>query len=109
MQDSSTDESQSSGYASASEESIEELSGRQLATNEALYSIRDILNASQAEAQTALQQIVTIGNANSGYWEQSVELQTTSVEHLAAIEKHTAELYGIHEKLTKIEKNTRSL
>lgn len=109
MQDSSSDESQSGGYASASEESIEELSGRQLATNEALYSIRDILSAAQAETQNALVQMVTIGNANSGYWEQSVELQTTSVEHLANIEKNTAELFGIHEKLTKIEKNTRSL
>ena len=109
MQDSQADGSQSSGYASASEESIEELSGRQLATNEALYSIRDMLSAAQTETQNALVQMVTIGNANSGYWEQSVELQTTSVEHLANIEKNTAELFGIHEKLTKIEKNTRSL
>ncbi len=109
MQDSTSDVSQSSGYASASETTIEELSGRQLATNEALYSIRDILSAGQAEAQTALNQVVTIASSHGAYWEQSVELQTSTVEHLANIEKNTAELFGIHEKLTKIEKNTRSL
>lgn len=109
---SSTESSKSSGYATASEESIEELSGRALATNEALYSIRNqqlIDAATLVSINDGLQVIVTIENKRNAYYDESIEIQRTSVSHLAAIEKNTNELYTMNAKLTKIEKNTRNM
>lgn len=109
---SSTESSKSSGYATASEESIEELSGRALATNEALYSIRNqqlIDAATLVSINDGLQVIVTIENKRNDYYAESIEIQRTSVSHLAAIEKNTNELYTMNAKLTKIEKNTRNM
>lgn len=109
---SSTESSKSGGYATASEESIEELSGRALATNEALYSIRNqqlIDAATLVSINDGLQVIVTIENKRNAYYDESIEIQRTSVSHLAAIEKNTNELYTMNAKLTKIEKNTRNM
>lgn len=109
---SSTESSKSSGYATASEESIEELSGRALATNEALYSIRNqqlIDAATLISINDGLQVIVTIENKRNAYYDESIEIQRTSVSHLAAIEKNTNELYTMNAKLTKIERNTRNM
>lgn len=109
---SSTESTKSSGYATASEESIEELSGRALATNEALYSIRNqqlIDAATLVSINDGLQVIVTIENKRNDYYAESIEIQRTSVSHLAAIEKNTNELYTMNAKLTKIEKNTRNM
>lgn len=109
---SSTESTKSSGYATASEESIEELSGRALATNEALYSIRNqqlIDAATLVSINDGLQVIVTIENKRNDYYDESIEIQRTSVSHLAAIEKNTNELYTMNAKLTKIEKNTRNM
>ena len=109
---SSTESTKSSGYATASEESIEELSGRALATNEALYSIRNqqlIDAATLVSINDGLQVIVTIENKRNAYYDESIEIQRTSVSHLAAIEKNTNELYTMNAKLTKIEKNTRNM
>lgn len=109
---SSTESSKSGGYATASEESIEELSGRALATNEALYSIRNqqlIDAATLVSINDGLQVIVTIENKRNAYYDESIEIQRTSVSHLAAIEKNTNELYTMNAKLTKIERNTRNM
>lgn len=109
---SSIESTKSSGYATASEESIEELSGRALATNEALYSIRNqqlIDAATLVSINDGLQVIVTIENKRNDYYAESIEIQRTSVSHLAAIEKNTNELYTMNAKLTKIEKNTRNM
>lgn len=109
---SSTESTKSSGFATASEESIEELSGRALATNEALYSIRNqqlIDAATLVSINDGLQVIVTIENKRNAYYDESIEIQRTSVSHLAAIEKNTNELYTMNAKLTKIEKNTRNM
>lgn len=109
---SSTESSKSGGYATASEESIEELSGRALATNEALYSIRNqqlIDAATLVSINDGLQVIVTIENKRNAYYDESIEIQRTSVSHLAAIEKNTNELYTMNAKLAKIEKNTRNM
>lgn len=109
---SSTDSTEKGGYATASEESIEELSGRALATNEALYSIRD---QQQLDASTltgigsTLQNLVVIETNRNAYYDESIDIQRTSVSHLAAIEKNTYNLFAMSEKLTKIEKNTRNM
>lgn len=101
----SSDDSQSKGFATASEDSVEELSGRMLASNEALYSIRDAV----ANIPAALTQVVTIEAGRNEWYTESLEIQQTSVSHLAAIERNTNELYGMHEKLDKIERNTRNI
>ena len=104
--------SQKGGYATASEESIEELSGRALATNEALYSIRDqqVLDSSTLTGiGTTLQNLVVIENNRNAYYDESIDIQRTSVSHLAAIEKNTFNLFAMSDVLAKIEKNTRNM
>lgn len=98
-------EQSKNGYATASEDSVEELSGRMLASNEALYSIRDAV----ANIPAALTQVVTIEAGRNEWYTESLEIQQTSVSHLAAIERNTNELYGMNEKLDKIERNTRNI
>lgn len=109
---SSDNTSQKNGYATASEESIEELSGRALAQTEALYSIRDqqLVDSSQISGICDnLNLIVTIENNRTTYYDESIEIQRTSVGHLATIAKNTNELYVMNERLDKIERNTRNL
>ena len=103
---------QKQGFATASEDSIEELSGRALAQTEALYQIRDqqLLDASTITSiDNNLMQIVVIENKRNAYYDETLELHRNSVSHLAAIERNTNELYSMNEKLTKIERNTRNI
>lgn len=112
MGSNSNDSSQKNGYATASEESIEELSGRALAQTEALYSIRDqqLIDSSQISGiSDTLTMIVTIENNRTAYYDESIEIQRTSLGHLATIAKNTNELYVMNERLDKIERNTRNL
>ena len=112
MGSNSNDSSQKNGYATASEESIEELSGRALAQTEALYSIRDqqLIDSSQISGiSDTLTMIVTIENNRTAYYDESIEIQRTSLGHLATIAKNTNELYVMNERLGKIERNTRNL
>ncbi len=106
------DDSQSKGFAAASEDSVEELSGRMLAVNEAVYTIRDLVTT-QGLAMTgmseALAEVVTLDNSRSEWYNETLEIQRTSVSHLAAIERNTFELYGVNERLEKIERNTRNI
>lgn len=104
--------SQKQGYATASEDSIAELSGRALAQTEALYQIRDnqLLNTSTINSiDNNLMQVIVIENKRNTYYEESLDIYRTTVGHLAAIEQNTHELYSMNDKLTKIEKNTRNI
>lgn len=107
-----SDGSQTKGFAAASESSIEELSGRALAQTEALYQIRDnqlIDTLKYDKINDSLCQIINIERGRNEYYDTSIEIQRTSVSHLAAIEKNTNELYSMNERLAKIEKNTRNI
>lgn len=109
---SSDSRSTGGGFATASEESVEELSGRALATNEALYSIRDIQSSHTLTYEAindGIQQMITIETGRNEYYNESIEIQRTSVGHLATIAKNTNELYVMNERLAKIEKNTRNM
>lgn len=104
--------SQTKGFAAASESSIEELSGRALAQTEALYQIRDnqlIDTLKYDKINDSLCQMINIERGRNEYYDTSIEIQRTSVSHLAAIEKNTNELYSMNERLAKIEKNTRNI
>lgn len=103
---------QTKGFAAASESSIEELSGRALAQTEALYQIRDnqlIDTLKYDKINDSLCQMINIERGRNEYYDTSIEIQRTSVSHLAAIEKNTNELYSMNERLAKIEKNTRNI
>lgn len=107
-----SDGSQTKGFAAASESSIEELSGRALAQTEALYQIRDnqlIDTLKYDKINDSLCQMINIERGRNKYYDTSIEIQRTSVSHLAAIEKNTNELYSMNERLAKIEKNTRNI
>lgn len=107
-----SDGSQTKGFAAASESSIEELSGRALAQTEALYQIRDnqlIDTLKYDKINDSLCQMISIERGRNEYYDTSIEIQRTSVSHLAAIEKNTNELYSMNERLAKIEKNTRNM
>lgn len=107
-----SDGSQTKGFAAASESSIEELSGRALAQTEALYQIRDnqlIDTLKYDKINDSLCQMINIERGRNEYYDTSIEIQRTSVSHLAAIEKNTNELYSMNERLAKIEKNTRNI
>lgn len=109
---SSDSSSTGGGFATASEESVEELSGRALAANEALYSIRDIQSSHTLQYKAindGIQQMITIEASRNEYYNESIEIQRTSVGHLATIAKNTNELYVMNERLAKIEKNTRNM
>lgn len=100
------------GFATASEDSVEELSGRALAANEALYSIRDIESSHSMTYEAinnGIQQMITIETGRNEYYNESIEIQRTTVSHLSAIAKNTNELYTMNERLAKIEKNTRNM
>lgn len=103
---------QRQGFATASEESIEELSGRALAQTEALYSIHEqqLLDSSKIDnVNNTMLMLVSIETQRKSWYDESIDIQRTSVTHLANIEKNTNELFVISERLQKIEKNTRNI
>lgn len=103
---------QKQGYATASEESIEELSGRALAQTEALYSIHEqqLLDTAKLDnVNNSMLMLISIETQRNNWYDESINIQKTSVTHLANIEKNTNELFVISERLQKIEKNTRNI
>lgn len=112
MGSSDTDSQQKQGYATASEESIEELSGRTLAQTQALYTIQQQNAANSitlSDINSNLNVVVDIEKNRTPYYEESIELQRNAVSYLAGIQKNTNELYTMNERLDKIERNTRNL
>ena len=106
---SSDSSSTGGGFATASEESVEELSGRALAANEALYSIRDI----QIDYRTYIEDIQTNLQGLKMSFDVSKELQENSYMELVEIRKNTGsssklleqmktELYNIRKKIDNI-------
>lgn len=103
---------QKQGYATASEESIEELSGRALAQTEALYTIHEqqLLDTTKLDnINSSMLMLISIETQRTNWYDESIDIQRTSVKHLANIEKNTNELFIISERLQKIEKNTRNI
>lgn len=107
-----TSDASTKGYATASEDSIAELSGRALAANEALWQIRDIQlsqNSTFEAINNAVSRISESNSAQQSFYDESIDIQRNSVTYLANIAKNTNELYNINESLSKIEKHTRNL
>jgi hypothetical protein len=107
-----TSDASTKGYATASEDSIAELSGRALAANEALWQIRDIQLSQNSTFEAINDAVARISESNSAqqsFYDESIDIQRNSVTYLANIAKNTNELYNINESLSKIEKHTRNL
>lgn len=107
-----TDSTQKQGYATASEESIEELSGRALAQTEALYTISAQYSANSeilANLDSSLKVVVEIEGQRTPYYEESIQIQRNALDTLTSIQRNTNELYVMNERLDKIERNTRNL
>ena len=68
-----------------------------------------IRNYLEQAINDSLCQMINIERSRNEYYDTSIEIQRTSVSHLAAIEKNTNELYSMNERLAKIEKNTRNI
>lgn len=93
-----TQEATKKGFATASQESIDELNGRFAASYVAQVETKDIMR------ETANSIMVIRSNMD-----EIKNISLLAVGHLEAISKNTKELYEMNERLNKIEKNTRNL
>lgn len=95
----------SKGFATASQDSIDELNGRFTAIQMNSETIKDSILSMQDDFKAIR---VTV-QANRSDFSEMRNLALLSVGHLEAISKNTHELYSMNEKLDKIERNTRAL
>ena len=109
---SETTSGSSQGFSSMTQDQASELNGRFTAMNVTASSIltqQQLDSATLTNSAEALNQIVTIEHNRDAYYNETLEIQRTCLGHLATISRNTNELYGMHEKLDKIERNTRNL
>ncbi|MCC8117295.1 MAG: hypothetical protein LIP09_00890 [Bacteroidales bacterium] len=93
------------GYATASQDSVEELSGRMAAVHTSVEGIR-IAQATMAIDVTAIRAAMDATQANAT---ETRGLTLIAVGHLETIAKNTSKLHDMSEKLEKIEQHTRNL
>ncbi|MCQ2257826.1 MAG: tape measure protein [Bacteroidaceae bacterium] len=93
------------GFATASQDSVDELNGRfaavQMNTNSLVESVAAIQmqSAQQSESLASIRQNM----------EQTMNISREGINHLANIEKYTSNLVQMNERLDQIERNTRAL
>lgn len=93
------------GFATASQDSIDELNGRFTAVQMDTSMIRETLTTIQAN-------MGTLNLSSLAIKQQTEEIRNISllaIDHLENIAKNTHELYEMNERLGKIEKNTRNI
>lgn len=95
----------SKGFATASQDSIDELNGRFTAIQMNSETVKESIQAMQDDFKVVR---LTV-QANRVDIAEMRNLALMSVGHLEAISKNTHELYSMNEKLDKIERNTRAL
>lgn len=93
------------GFATASQDSIDELNGRFTGVQMATNGILDKVSLIGVDCTITRVNIMAI-RAQS---EEIRNLSLTALGHLEAISKNTHELYQMNERLGQIEKNTRNL
>ena len=93
------------GFATASQESIDELSGRAAAIHTSGEMRRELLMNIEVDLAGIREQMAR-NRQNS---DEIRNLQLIAVGHLETIAKNTHELYEMNERLDKIERNTRNL
>lgn len=116
LDESTTEENQKNSYATASEDSIEELNGRMLANNEALYSIRALLTAPLTENAPIIAANVTTITGTLNVIREAMKLQQDIRENsyleLQSISQNTRKtaeaLSTANIYLEKVYKNTKN-
>ena len=93
------------GFATASQDSINELSGRAAAIHTSGEMRRELLMGIKVDMEGIREQIAQGQQANA----EIRNLQLLAVGHLETIAKNTNELYEMNQRLDKIERNTRNL
>lgn len=103
--ESGSQDSTSKGFATASQDTVNELNGRFTAVQIDTNAIRAILTEMSANASLNAVNISAIKEHTS----EMRNLALLGIDHLEAISKNTHELYEMNERLGKIEKNTRQI
>lgn len=98
-------ESSKKGFATASQDSIDELNGRFTAVQMDTSAIRETLNSINASMAA-----MNLSNAAMKQYQDEIRnISLLALDHLESIAKNTHELYEMNERLGKIEKNTRKI
>ena len=93
------------GFATASQDSIDELNGRFTAIQMDTSSIRETLSDIQL-SMSSLHLSASVIKQNT---DEIRNISLLAIDHLEAISKNTHELYEMNQRLGKIEKNTRKI
>lgn len=103
--DSSSQDSSKKGFATASQESIDELTGRATGIQMGVEAIRVTNELMAVDVKTSRMELATIRQ----HTDEIRGLSLSAINHLADISRNTHQLYEMNERLEKIEKNTRQL
>ena len=101
--DSSSQDSSKKGFATASQESIDELTGRATGIQMGVEAIRVKNELMAVDVKTSRMELATIRQ----HTDEIRGLSLSAINHLADISRNTHQLYEMNERLEKIEKNTR--
>lgn len=93
------------GFATASQDSIDELNGRFTAIQMDTSIIRETLSDIQL-SMSSLHLSASVIKQNT---DEIRNISLLAIDHLEAISKNTHELYEMNQRLGKIEKNTRNI
>ena len=103
--DSSSQDSSKKGFATASQESIDELTGRATGIQMGVEAIRVTNELMAVDVKTSRMELANIRQ----HTDEIRGLSLSAINHLADISRNTHQLYEMNERLEKIEKNTRQL
>ena len=93
------------GFATASQDSIDELNGRFTAVQMDTSIIRETLS----NIQTSIGGLNLSASAIKQHTDEIRNISLLAIDHLENIAKNTHELYEMNQRLGKIEKNTRKI
>lgn len=102
---STSQDSTKKGFATASQDSVDELNGRFTAVQMDTNAIRELVAATNAEF-TALRLAASGTKTNT---DEIKNLSLLAIDHLETISKNTHELFEMNKRLASIEKNTRKI
>lgn len=103
--DSSSQDSTRKGFATASQDSVDELNGRFTAVQMDTSAIRELM----LQYGVDMTSLRLSASEIRQHTDEIRNLSLTAIDHLETISKNTHELFEMNERLGKIEKNTRNL
>lgn len=103
--DSSSQDSTKKGFATASQDSVDELNGRFTAVQMDTSAIRELM----LQYGVDMTSLRLSASEIRQHTDEIRNLSLTAIDHLETISKNTHELFEMNERLGKIEKNTRNL